>query len=42
MAKYQIPEPCAYAVDGVGVQHTEPGAVVELDAATAEALGQSV
>ncbi|MCV7255341.1 hypothetical protein H7J86_24565 [Mycobacterium hackensackense] len=42
MAQYTIVKECAFTQDGKGVHHTEPGAVVELDEATAAELGDAV
>lgn len=42
MALYKVLEQCAYAVDGIGIIHTEVGAEVELDAAESRAAGASV
>ena len=42
MSLYKVLKPAAYAVDGIGIIHTEVGAEVELDAAEARAAGDSV
>jgi len=42
MGSYTILAPCAYAKDGRMVRHRTPGAVVELDDATAAKLGAAV
>jgi hypothetical protein len=39
VAKYRIVKPCAYALDGKGVQHRQAGAVVELSGVLAAKLG---